>query len=226
MLMVNHLAGFGSSSSSGAATYFKLNASDKAANFTLAANGLDWRLADQAGTYSARADQSIPTTGKWYWENTFTKAGYLVSNGIVTSACPLTGNSIATPTYNWMGTLFGAGTPPWSSDTTWIPGGGSTWGTILAIGDTCCIALDMDNGAMWFGRIASGGTSITWFNTSGTANPATNTDPRFTGISSAITWYPAVGGYFEPVTTNCSINFGQNAWVAAAIPAGFSGLSV
>jgi hypothetical protein len=79
------------------------------------------------------------------------------------------------------------------------------------------VAVDMDNGSMWVGK------NGTWFNSSGTANPATNTDPRWTSLTGT-TWFPYMAGYGSVSPVTCRANFGQRAF-SYAPPSGFKALN-
>ena len=67
------------------------------------------------------------------------------------------------------------------------------------------------------------GKNGTWFNTSGTANPATNTDPRWTGLTGT-TWFPYMAGYGTTSPVTCYINFRQQGFTYTP-PTGFVALN-
>lgn len=75
---------------------------------------------------------------------------------------------------------------------------------------TIMMAFDLDNGKIWWGR------NGTWFNTSGTANPATGTDAAFTGISTDNSPY-LFGLSLEGNGSSSHINFGNGYFGTTAI---------
>ena len=128
------------------------------------------------------------SSGKWYWEINMTYYGYLTGIGVATSG---KGNNV-NPKY-WR--MLGLGSWLASNNSNVAQytvnqnvSGGTNWsgaGTATPSANTIyMIALDCDNNKIWWG---SGGN---WFNTSGTANPATGTDSRLTLPSDEV-WFPA-----------------------------------
>jgi hypothetical protein len=93
----------------------------------------------------------------------------------------------------------------------------AAWGTNTnpTNGDVLMFAVDADNSTMWVGR------NGTWYNTSGTANPATNTDPRFSSIQSGM--FPGVN-LPNPASGGVTMNFGQRAF-SYTPPTGFKALN-
>jgi len=98
---------------------------------------------------------------------------------------------------------------------------------------TIMMAFDLDNGKIWWGR------NGTWFNTSGTANPATGTDAAFTGITTAngpylfglsvegngATSHINFGnGYFGTVAIGSPVTSNEGTW-AYAPPSGFGAVN-
>ena len=75
---------------------------------------------------------------------------------------------------------------------------------------TIMMAFDLDNGKIWWGR------NGTWFNTSGTANPATGADAAFTGISTDKSPY-LFGLSLEGNGSSSNINFGNGYYATTAI---------
>jgi hypothetical protein len=112
-----------------------------------------------------------------------------------------------------IGTFFS--TTQWMNTTT-------SWSvTNVGNGDTLVIAYDADAGKIWFGRVASGGSTVSWYNTSGTADPSTGTDPRASGITAG-KWFAGVGAYYTP--SGASINYGQRPFAFTNAPSGFKAL--
>jgi hypothetical protein len=197
--------------------YATLNPLDKAASFTTAGGNLNFTPANTSDLYSCRSTIQIPSTGKWIWEVTNTNSTYMITAGLLSGSTALTGQqtvSCAGMTVGAIGTFFS--TTQWMNTTT-------TWSvTNIGNGDTLVIAYDADAGKIWFGRVASGGTTVTWYNTSGTADPSTGTDPRASGIVAG-GWFAGFGTYFTP--SGASANFGQRPFAFTNIPTGFVALN-
>jgi hypothetical protein len=76
---------------------------------------------------------------------------------------------------------------------------------------TLMVAVDLDNGKIWFGD------SGTWYNTSGTADPATGTDPRFSFSAdlNGEAWF--FGMSIEGTASSHNLNFGNGYFGTTAI---------
>lgn len=168
--------------------------------------------------HAIRTTMPLPRTGKWYWETTVSGLGYGSLLGIAgTSSVVTTGASSApTRTFQW-GSWFdtnNSGIVQYGTNQGYSVGSNWSGASQLTANDTVMIAVDMDNGSMWVGK------NGTWFNSSGTANPETNTDPRWTGLSGA-TWYPYYSGYSTVSPVTIYSNFGQRPFKYTP-PSGFS----
>ena len=134
-------------------------------NTTLTTTNTQWE-----GSISTLA----PTKGKWYWEAKY-NTGSGIKLDIVRQQADMrffntSNNSYGSYSSDGYGyQLNNSGTDYYSN-----AGTTTTWNSSINSNSTktYMIAVDLDNGKMWFG--ANG----TWANTSGTANPATGTDPR------------------------------------------------
>jgi hypothetical protein len=173
-----------------------------------------------ADVHAIRATMAIPSSGKWYWEIAVSALGYGTGIGIADNvSVNTTGpSSAATRTYqfgSWFNS-FNSGVVQYG--TSQAITGATNWSGASqpAANDIIMVAVDMDNGSMWVGK------NGTWFNSSGTANPATNTDPRWTGLTGT-TWFPYMAGYTSTAVTS-RVNFGQRAF-AHTPPTGFSALN-
>lgn len=173
-----------------------------------------------ADPQAIRATIGLPSSGKWYWEVTVSALGYGVGLGVADNASNLTTGSAssATRTYqfgSWFNT-YNSGVVQYGTNQALTVATNWTGASQPTANDIIMIAVDMDNGSMWVGK------NGTWFNSSGTANPATNTDPRWTGLGGT-TWFPYMSGYSTtPVT--CRINFGQRPFTYTP-PTGFVALN-
>jgi len=162
-----------------------------------------------ADVHAIRATVGLPATGKWYWEVAVSALGYGTGLGIADNASDTTTgpSSAATRTYqfgSWFNS-FNGGVVQYG--TSQAVTGGTNWTSASQpiANDIIMVAVDMDNGSMWVGR------NGTWFNSSGTANPATNTDPRWTSLTGT-TWFPYMAGYGSVSPVTCRANFGQRAF--------------
>jgi hypothetical protein len=171
-----------------------------------------------------RSTIPIPQTGKYYWEMTVNSLGYITQIGLATASKNILQINDGGATVSNRGWEFGSwfssfngGVTQYASD-----GGGGTGTNWTGVGnpaatDVLMIAYDSDNGSLWFGK------NGTWFNSSGTANPATNTDPRFSGLNDGSEWFPVWSSY-NTSSPNHTANFGQSGFTYTP-PTGFSALS-
>lgn len=200
------------------ANYCTWNPLDKG---TVTVTNANLSAVSAADTHAIRATMGLPLTGKFYWETTVSGLGYGSVLGIANAASSVTTgpSSAETRTYQWGSWFnsFNSGVVQYGTNQAITSGTNWSGASQLAANDVLMIAVDMDNGSMWVGK------NGTWFNSSGTANPATNTDPRWTGLGGT-TWFAYYSGYgsVSPVTAN--INFGQRPF-AYTPPTGFKALN-
>ena len=193
--------------------YCVLNPVDKNANLALSNANMTAIPSSTADYWLGRATMAFPTTGKWYWELTLNNTPYLYQAGIYSGNRPNNGATSAT------GNEYQVA---WGTAYAYIQfqsnnAAFAAWGTNTnpTNGDVLMFAFDADNSTMWVGR------NGTWYNTSGTANPATNTDPRFSSIPSGM--FPGVN-LPNPASGGVTVNFGQRAFVYTP-PTGFKALN-
>ena len=209
-----------------AANYCVLNQVDKS---TQIGSPTGLYVTASGGSYDGiRGTFQIPTSGKWYWEviTTGNKPEFFTI-GICQSTTQLQSVSTTCTGNRHLGlgswyTAYNGNTPRLLVDTyASNPTGATNWSGASNITDgvtnTYMIAVDMDNGTMWWGK---GGT---WFNTSGTANPATNTDPRVTGLTGTA-WFPYATLSSTAFSGTVSMNFGQQGF-SYTPPTGFKALN-
>ena len=161
---------------------------------------------------------AMPTSGKWYWEYHVQDKGYLSHIGLTSAGTVYdnTGSSDGTraswgfgtwnASYNSNITKYtssGGG----SAGTNWSAAGNVTDGQVLAC------AYDADNGTLWFAKAG------TFINSSGTANPATNTDPRFSGLNDGTQWF-AYNTQYPDGSPDFFVNFGQDSSFAGSKTSG------
>jgi hypothetical protein len=174
-----------------------------------------------ADVHAIRATVGLPATGKWYWEVAVSALGYGTGIGIADNvSVNTTGpSSAATRTYqfgSWFNS-FNSGVVQYGTSQAITSATNWSGASQPAANDIIMVAVDMDNGSMWVGK------NGTWFNSSGTANPATNTDPRWTSLTGT-TWFPYMAGYGSVSPVTCRANFGQRAF-SYTPPSGFKALS-
>jgi hypothetical protein len=158
---------------------------------------------------------ALKSSGKYYFEATFGAThGTNDCVGLLTWAA-----TYANMVLNSSGgvTLYATG-----NGLIWTNGAasGKTLGSNVVAGDVIAVAVDLDNGKIWF-RNNHGGSIGNW-NGDPTANPATNTNGVAIPAGSVS---PAVGFGGATVSgnigDNISLNFGQAGYVMTA-PVGFT----
>jgi len=152
---------------------------------------------------------AIPATGKWYYEYVsqsgapvaYSEPGIMDVATIKTQAVP----SVFRSYYGYDGTKASNGTY-------------TSYGAAAALNDIITVAIDMDNGALYFGK------NGTWLNSGVPTSGASKTGAAFTDlISAGVTWVPMMGVMGDNYATG-SVNFGQQPW-QASIPAGYLALN-
>lgn len=182
-----------------AITYATLNPSDKSADLTLSGGNLI-ATASGSGYDSVRATQAI-TSGKWYWEFKYTTVSSADAMWGVANGSLSLNNYVGLDANGW-GNYMPTGNKLYN-------GGNTAYGTAQVVNDVLMVALDMDNGEIYFGK------NGTWFNS---GNPATRTNPAFTGLTGTL--YPCFS-LTAPNVTVGSANFGASAMGYTA-PSGFT----
>tara|TARA_R100000479_G_scaffold149239_2_gene84771 strand:- start:573 stop:3140 length:2568 start_codon:yes stop_codon:yes gene_type:complete len=189
-----------------------MNAVNSNTNLNLSEGAMKIIPANTSDYYRAMSTMAVPTSGKWYWEVRLFVASYLYIFGLydvnsptnqrartVAAATTSSTNDYQVRTSNSLGidiSTEGASFSDWLS-------------TNIASGDIVSFAYDADNNKMWFGL------NGTFQNTSGTANPATGDDPRFSSMAS--TQYYLGANMPNPASGGAMFNFGQDDTFAGAI---------
>ena len=141
------------------------------------------------------------SSGKWYWEFTIDQASPTNHHGVWSI-------SETTTTY-YIGQTAGSWGIYDSNGNKRNNGSFDAYGSAYTLNDIGMVALDMDNGKIWWGK------NGVWFNS---GVPASGTNAAFTNL----------GGYIvSPATLQysaASYNFGQRAW-AYTPPQGFNALT-
>ena len=189
-----------------------MNAVNTNSNLNLSEGNLKIIPANTSDYYRAMSTMAVPKTGKWYWEVRLFVASYLYIFGLydiesptnqrastVSADVTASTNDYQVRTSSSLGidiSTEGASFSDWLS-------------TNIAEGDIVSFAYDADNNKMWF---AIDGV---FQNTSGTANPATGTDPRFSSMAS--TEYYIGANMPNPASGGAMFNFGQDDTFAGEI---------
>jgi len=158
-----------------------------------------------SGSGWLQATIAIPSTGKWYYEYVSDSGSPVAYSepGIMDIATP---KSQATPSqyrayYGYDGTKISNGVY-------------SAYGAAAVLNDILSVAIDMDNGALYFGK------NGTWLNSGVPTSGASKTGAAFTDlISAGVTWVPMMGIMGNSVATGY-VNFGQQPFTYTA-PSGF-----
>ena len=199
--------------------YCTLNSLDKAAAITLKNGNLQVDNST-TGNYDGFRATFGSKTGKYYWEIKFPSTGYMDAIGIARADGRIDTNN--QPTYrivlglgSWYNSYNSGGVATYVNAT---PSGDypnvATWSgaSNYSSNDIYMIAVDFGAGKIWWGKNNS------WFNNSGTADPATGTDPRITFTTGNV-WFPySQSG--DSSTSPQAYNFGQQGF-AYTPPSGF-----
>lgn len=182
------------------------NPADKSVNVALTNGNL---AATGSTTNASCRATSSKTSGKYYFEATWTGSNFSVQSGAAVGIVTSTGN---------VSTGFTSG----PSALVRIAQGmilynGSDSGmatSALAPGGVHGVAVDLDNKRIWFRNNAG------LWNGSGAANPATNTGGLdISSLFTANAAYPAFSGH--SVSSTATTNFGASSFTGA-VPAGFT----
>jgi hypothetical protein len=185
------------------------NPSDKSAKVTLSGGDLIYNHSGANGNDAVCRATVGKSSGKWYWEVK------LNNHGIGSSAACA---AIAAATES-LSNYIGSGPDGYSyldvNGFYYNNGAGAAFGATYTNNDILMVALDMDNGKVWFGK------NGIWQQASGfTPDPASGTFPAFTGLTLAM--FPACGSFDNGAQMTGM--FAPASWTYAA-PAGFSALT-
>jgi hypothetical protein len=185
------------------ASYATWNPSDKNGAITLSNGNLTAVVSPGAAYCGIRATKH-KSSGKWYWELTLTlsNAGSIDE---LTAVCDSSvGLSVQMGIYAtawvWRGNGF-----------YYHDNAGINCGVGYTTTDILQVALDMDNGKIWYGK------NGIW---NGSGNPATGANPSQTGLTGDL--FPAMMIYYKG---NITANFGASAFTYT-VPSGFTGIGI
>lgn len=181
-------------------SYASWNSNDSGANITLSNNNLSIGRSTDA-TFSGIRSTLGKSSGKWYWEYTYTTSAG--SNwpvvGVANSSQALNDN-VGNSTNSW-GYYASTGGKIYNDIET-------AYGNSFAQGDKIGIALDMDTGKVWFSK------NGTWQNS---GNPAAGTGEAFSGLTGTI--YPCISIFQQ--SSIWTANFGKTTF-SYTVPTGFN----
>jgi Concanavalin A-like lectin/glucanases superfamily/SPRY domain len=140
------------------------------------------------------------SSGKWYWEVKYINGNSSEIAGISTITSTSAGGSSGGIGYYTNGNIY-------------INGSATAYGTAVSAGDIIGIAVDMDNGKIWFSK------NGTWQNS---GDPAAGTNPGTTGLSG--TYYPGFEDAASGTNATFEANFGQRTFTYTP-PTGFKALN-
>lgn len=148
---------------------------DIGASITLSNGNLTGTRTTSASWYAVRGQVMYKSSGKWYWEVTVSSGGdgYDII-GIGTAAENLTYPGSSTNGYGYQG-LNGR---------KYYGGAYTSWGSTFGVGDTIGVALDLDEGKIWWSK--NGVWQVS-------GDPGAGSNPAYTEIAG--TFYPMVGMY-------------------------------
>lgn len=177
------------------------NPNDKGANVTLSNGDLTASSTGVSGNGLIVRSTTGKTNGKWYWEITVGSTNPSRNlNGVLRSTTALASFLGAYPT-SW--SYYGDGRK-------FTNFSGTAYGSSYTAGDVIGIALDLDNGKIWFSK------NGTWQNS---GDPAAGTGEAFSGLSGTI--HAGFSNDASGNTTNATANFGATAF-AYSPPSGFT----
>jgi hypothetical protein len=156
-----------------------------------------------AGGYAVTLGTIGVSSGKWYWETTIAGLSDAWLFGIATAEASLTdyigSQSVSIGYYSLTGVTYR------SAATT-------TYGSSYTTNDVIGVALDLDNGKVFFSK------NGTWQNS---GSPTAGTNAAYTGLSG--TFFPAYAEGTSLAATAYICNFGQRPFAYTA-PSGFKAL--
>jgi hypothetical protein len=188
--------------SANVANYCVMNPLDSGANVTVTNGNLRVNNNFTGTPYSSIRGSIGVSSGKFYWEVTATTvSGNSPSVGIATAQADLT-QFVGYDAYSWA-YIFSTGNKTTNNSTT-------AYGNTITSGDIVGIALDMDNGKVWFAK------NGTW---QASGDPAAGTNYAYNGLTG--TMFADAFAYNQSVL---DVNFGQQPFVYTP-PSGFVALN-
>ena len=175
--------------------YTTWNPADKHADITLSDG--DLKAAATTSQWRAVRGVSGKSSGKWYFEVTFTTSGDYGLVGVASSSVSLADR-------------IGVSATGWGNQNNgfFMNNNATKTGVTHASTNVVQVAVDLDNGKIWWGLNGA------WY---GGSDPASGTGAHYDNLSGTV--YPAVNCY--GVGTSYLANFGASAF-AYSVPSGFN----
>ena len=183
--------------------YATYNALFKAANSIYSNGNLEHLSATPGGSYESGVSTIGVSSGKWYAEFTVAALGSDAIAGVSTAPYNILNS--------WPGFINDSIGYEAVLGQFYKDGVGGQNVSTYNVNDVIGVALDLDNGGIWFSK------NGTWQGTGG-PNPATNTSPAYTGLTGTHFFASGTGGSGRIIA-----NFGQRPFAYAA-PSGFKAL--
>ena len=172
-------------------------------DITFSNGNLEATWASGGANYAVALGTIGVSSGKWYWETTIAGASNFWIFGIATAASSLT-------------TYIGAEASSYSyysvDGSTYNNGSSTVYGNTYTTNDVIGVALDLDNGRIFFSK------NGTWQNS---GSPTGGTNAAYTGLSG--TFFPAYSEGTASAASSYICNFGQRPFAYTA-PSGFKAL--
>ena len=178
---------------------------------SLANGNLDWSKAAGSNYGLATGTISLPISGKWYWEivptsNPNPASGFSWYTGVSETS------SASTNYLEQTGVSCGY----IATGSIAYNGGSAAFGSTFTTNDVIGVAVDMDNGAIYFAK------NGTWQNSGVPTSGASKTGAARTNLSGA-SLYPSCASNDSTYAFSATANFGQRAFAYTA-PSGFKAL--
>jgi hypothetical protein len=163
-----------------------------------------------AGVYRTGGATFGVSSKKWYWEFLFDNTGGSCYGGVgdITQSKSTWESDTTTNTNFWFVSAFNGNKINGN-------GGGVSYGSSFTTSDICMVALDCDNGKLWWGK------NGTWF---ASGDPASGTNAAYTNLSGKTLTAAFQGGSGAGYTNQYSMNFGQRPF-SYTPPTGFNALN-
>jgi hypothetical protein len=158
-----------------------------------------------AGVYRTGGATFGVSSGKYYWEFLFDNTGGNALGGVgdITQSKSTWENDTTVNSNFWYINAFNGNKSN---------GGASiSYGSSFTTSDICMVAIDMDNGKIWWGK------NGTWF---ASGDPAAGTNAGYTNLSGFTLTAAFMGGSGAGFTNQYSMNFGQRPFTYTP-PTGF-----
>jgi hypothetical protein len=163
-----------------------------------------------AGVYRTGGATFGVSSKKWYWEFLFDNTGGSCYGGVgdITQSKSTWESDTTINTNFWFVSAFNGNKINGN-------GGGVSYGSSFTTSDICMVALDCDNGKLWWGK------NGTWF---ASGDPASGTNAAYTNLSGKTLTAAFQGGSGAGYTNQYSMNFGQRPF-SYTPPTGFNALN-